>query len=718
MNCSIKTVSAPSAGRHLICWLLALMVAACGGGGGDVVPGATQVSGTAPAPVPVPATGGLQLVVGGLGGPGNLDGVGTQARLNYPSHLAMDSMGRVLVTSNQTSDSAIRRITQDGQVSTLLNLLGTSIPLGQLMEMRQLLPMPGGDMLLVGNGKVYRLTAQGQTTLVFSWEHSTSEPSFLKFATDSNGQLYAVQLARGGASLALFGAWSYRVVKVPNGSASPTTVQVVAGSEVSGAGVIDIVADVKGRIHLLIGRAGQTSAQVYRLNDSERPELTELSVVLNKVLPPCLPLSSGYLRLLAIDGGGNIFLQASQCTFPGDVSMSPNYKGTEFIRYRPSATVDRISLPSQQNADPFWTWLSNGVVDGDGNFFIGVSTEHAIYKVSPTGSILPWAGLPGDQSVTQLVAPTLPTDSKIKGLQDVVWEPVSKQLYLHVSAQFQPVPDAYTPSHDSVLVRMDGAKASGALVLRRADIDRLVPVYPGPVTVDGQGGFFAWGERYDGLGRRMAFERPRLPVGLNANLYGYVPSHVRLDANGWVTENYTFAIHKWRLNRPQDSIFVGPIMSPFLPQDGSPREAKLGWTRAMTMDSTGMVYFVDEATVSAGALVPYRLLRRMSPDGRVTTVTGTNGEIGTPSASQQEPIADLAVDKTGHIYLADPAQHVIRKVSPDGTVTVAVGQPGRRGLRLGALPGGLDSPLGIDIDDNNVLYIVTPGTLVKVQLPQ
>jgi len=696
----------------LLCMLLCVL-SACGGGSGS--------SGVAS--TPSPATGsndtapttfsGLELVAGSLGGPGNLDAVGAQARFNHPLSLALDSEGRVLVLS--TVDRSIRRVDKHGKVETIFRWTDDVMPL----ELNQLLPLSDGSVLLVGNVAIVRLTVQGSVEPVFAWKREEGQPSYLKFLTDGNGQLFAVQISGADGGLALFGQWAYRLVKIPMGRSDSAAVQVVQGSEVFGSGVLDAATDGLGRIHLLVNRANESVARLYRLDEAEKWVSTDAVVMLDKVLPSCLPaMSLGYLRLHAVDASGNLFLQASKCWSEGtNPRQIPIFLHTEITRHGKDGGTERWRLPVPEPI-PQLLWMSNAVVDSAGNLFASVPVSNVIYQVSATGSVSTLAGLQADQSLSAMVASKLPPNSELADIIDVIWEPQTKQFYLDALAG----PAGSGVIGFRVMVPSGDAAKNGSVVLRSDLNNKHSSVYTTRSTADGRGGFFAWGERKDGQGRAVPFARPRLPAGLQTYLYDSVPRQTWLDVNGWVTENYVTAVHRWRMEDPRDAIVVGGKSSASgIAVDGPADLAKLGLVTAMAVDARGLTYFVDEATVRDGAARPYRLLRRMELDGRVTTVAGLRGELGVVDNENVYPvasrIADMAIDRQGHVYLVDTTQHVIRKVTPDGSASVFIGQLGQQGMRLGALPASLDRPRGIEIDDSNMMYILTHGALVRVQLP-
>jgi sugar lactone lactonase YvrE len=68
----------------------------------------------------------------------------------------------------------------------------------------------------------------------------------------------------------------------------------------------------------------------------------------------------------------------------------------------------------------------------------------------------------------------------------------------------------------------------------------------------------------------------------------------------------------------------------------------------------------------------------------------------------------LAVDGSGHLFIADAGNHRVRRVAPDGTIsTVAgVGTAGFSGDGGAATTAQLDRPIGVAVDSDGNLFIV------------
>ncbi len=113
-------------------------------------------------------------------------------------------------------------------------------------------------------------------------------------------------------------------------------------------------------------------------------------------------------------------------------------------------------------------------------------------------------------------------------------------------------------------------------------------------------------------------------------------------------------------------------------------------------------------------------IRRIAPDGTVTTVAGGNGlgvRDGPADTAQFAGPMDVAIGPDGSIYVADTDGHRIRKIAPDGYVTTVagggsfVGQRDAEGERITFADGPgsearFTSPIGIVIDDFGDLYVM------------
>ncbi len=112
-------------------------------------------------------------------------------------------------------------------------------------------------------------------------------------------------------------------------------------------------------------------------------------------------------------------------------------------------------------------------------------------------------------------------------------------------------------------------------------------------------------------------------------------------------------------------------------------------------------------------------IRRILPDGTVTTIAGGNGEgvrDGPAATAQFAGPEDVAIAPDGSIYVADRDAHRIRKIAPDGMVTTVAGGGPIAGLSNDAAAWGdfrdgpaeearFSFPHGIVIDQYGDLYV-------------
>ena len=110
--------------------LLLQILSGCGGGtSGSEVSSADGNASVQRMPVTPPLTTrmtpGVYLAAGDIGGPGNLDGKGSDARFRFLISLTIDSQGNLFATESDAVAVSFRKITPEGVVSTLGSLDGS-----------------------------------------------------------------------------------------------------------------------------------------------------------------------------------------------------------------------------------------------------------------------------------------------------------------------------------------------------------------------------------------------------------------------------------------------------------------------------------------------------------------------------------------------------------------------------------------------------------------
>ncbi|MFB9845378.1 NHL domain-containing protein [Mucilaginibacter ginsenosidivorans] len=137
--------------------------------------------------------------------------------------------------------------------------------------------------------------------------------------------------------------------------------------------------------------------------------------------------------------------------------------------------------------------------------------------------------------------------------------------------------------------------------------------------------------------------------------------------------------------------------------DGKGALASFNLPEALFIDASNTIYVADAAN---------NLIRKIAPDGTVSTLAGS-GDIGHAdgkgtAASFNFP-QGISVDKNGNVYVADTGNDLIRKITPDGTVSTLAGK-----IALGNTNGvganaTFNIPQGLAVDAAGNLYVADAG---------
>ncbi len=76
----------------------------------------------------------------------------------------------------------------------------------------------------------------------------------------------------------------------------------------------------------------------------------------------------------------------------------------------------------------------------------------------------------------------------------------------------------------------------------------------------------------------------------------------------------------------------------------------------------------------------------------------------------------IGVDRNDNVFVADTANHVVRRVSAAGQVSTVVGQPGVQGITLGEFPATLSEPLDVSFDGAGTMYVGSAHAVLKMRL--
>lgn len=138
--------------------------------------------------------------------------------------------------------------------------------------------------------------------------------------------------------------------------------------------------------------------------------------------------------------------------------------------------------------------------------------------------------------------------------------------------------------------------------------------------------------------------------------------------------------------------------------DGGPATAaRLNAPVRLAFDAAGNLYIADSGN---------HKIRKVTPAGIISTVAGTGtagntGDGGQATAARLRMPFDMAFGPDGSMYIADRANHKIRRVAPNGIISTyaGTGTAGYTGDGIAATSARLNTPYGVDVDADGNVYI-------------
>ena len=718
--------------------LVALALSACGGGGSSDATN-TQPNPTPPpvvtnpqpdptpppvvtnplpdpAPPPVAQKDTLTLLAGTLGGPGNLDGAGAAARFDNPTGLAIGPDGNLYVAD--TGNRRIRKVTPTGVVSTVAGSGQTNHADGPALQASFCNPIdvavgPDASVFVVDSASVRKIDNAGNVTTVAGAPPGDCDRKFVTIgAVPSSPSAIAVD-AFGIAYIAdSFAGAIYTLT--PTGALT-----LLAGSadaerpNTAFRGASGIALDAARNLYVLGAYSSDlTTVSIVRI--SQAGELTT-------VVPPSPGLSA--TRDLARDAAGNLYV----------------IDGSASRVVRKITPDGRISIIAGVND----TAYEGGSVDGPlGTGRLGslrgiaAAPDGTVYVSDGTDTIRRIDAATGDLSTLAGLVPRSPYGDYTTDRAGNVFVVVARPPYN----------DEYS---------IDRIAPDGTTTTR---VPRGV-VAPGPMAVDSAGNLYVLNRfRFPvaGLGISTgSVVRKITPQGEVSIFAGSLQS---LSQNSTQVDDVDGAGSAAVLHTavaltidPADNLYVaqylGAPLRKITPQGVvSTALASLPGTdqypNVVTADAAGNLYLascrrpVANFPVSLPVL-PNAAVLKVDPNGNSALLAGSLTEAGYadgPGAQARFAATEgritglgmagglgtcpsgLTLDTAGNVFVADTGNDTIRKITPGGVVSTAVGQQSVRGVSLGPLPASLSRPGTLSFDAAGNLVIRSEGALLKVQL--
>ncbi len=191
-------------------------------------------------------------------------------------------------------------------------------------------------------------------------------------------------------------------------------------------------------------------------------------------------------------------------------------------------------------------------------------------------------------------------------------------------------------------------------------------------------------------------------LGGAARFYRPVSVAVHTDGTVYIADSFNHTIRKAVPSGQYLSVTtLAGLARVHGTNDGTGSTARFFHPRGVALDNFGTLYVADEWN---------HVIRKVTPYGTVTTFAGLAGVPGTndgpaTSARFNRPVG-VVVDTAGNVFVADAGNHAIRKISSAGLVTTLAGMPGIAGTNDGTgYQARFREPTALALDSSGNLFV-------------
>ena len=655
---------------------------------------------------------GVVSTIAGNGQQSWVDGVGSNTSFYFPSKLALDTGGNLVVTD--WFNNKIRKVTPSGVVTTLAgNLRGFAdgVSTGSIPSFNNPTDIAvdaGGNMFVADtdNHRIRKVTPNGLVTTLAGSGNPVSADG-----TGTNASFFAPDALAIDTSGNLFvadrGTWYIRKIVISTG-----VVTTIAGngvnSYVDGLGTSASFSNIWG---MTIDRNGNLI--VADTGNHRIRKVTPAGVVSTFAGSGNATFTDGtgtsasffYPHAVAVDASDNVF-----------VADTYNHRIRRITAGGVVTTIagqSNMGFADGTGASAIFRYPTGIVLDTSGNLYICDKDNHRIRKITFPNGLIPNGGL----------VSTFAGNSQNSSVDGV-----------GASACFnEPIKLAFDPSGNLIVAdrvnhKIRKVTPAGLVTTVAGDgsgrwVDGTVPLgasFYGPrgIVIDTSGNLFV-GDSGNQVIRKIVISTGVVTTIAGSGNIGFAdgiggaasfrdPTKLTIDTSGnlFVTDCNNNRIRKIVISTGAVTTLAGSGSAGST--DGTGAGASLNTPFDIDIDENGILYVAE--------LYNHRIRKIVISTGVVTTLAGGNGTTpgvgggkwldgtGTGAAFNQ-PIA-VSLDKRGNLIVSDSANHRIRKIAlATGVVTTIAGQD-TPGYDDGLYPGASFSiPAALTIDTSGNLYV-------------